>query len=35
MIHRRLAIEAAEKGISMNRLISVRLAIFNCWRRAP
>lgn len=27
MIHRRLAIEAAEKGISMNRLISVKLAI--------
>ncbi|WP_353154798.1 toxin-antitoxin system HicB family antitoxin [Pollutimonas bauzanensis] len=28
MIHRRLAIETAEKGISMNRLISVKLAIF-------
>jgi predicted HicB family RNase H-like nuclease len=27
MIHRRLALEAAEEGISMNRLISAKLAL--------
>lgn len=27
IVHRKLAIEAAEKGISMNRLISVKLAM--------
>jgi len=27
LVHRRLAMEAAEKGISMNRLISVKLAM--------
>lgn len=27
IVHRNLAIEAAEKGISMNRLISVKLAM--------